>query len=150
MSNKVDTKSTTWFVAAIVLFALIGLFDATYLTTEHYLNLTPVCLVTHGCDSVLTSSYATIFGIPVGLLGVVYYLSALAFTMATIRRPTKKLVTALALFTSLGFIASAGFVYLQLAVIKAICFYCMISAATSTLIFLSALTHRRLNHHKLA
>ena len=141
-SSTSSKRPTNQFVGLVAVFALIGLFDASYLTTEHYLNQTPVCLVTKGCDKVLTSSYATVFGIPLGLLGVGFYLTILAFTMASIRRPTHTLLTALAIFGAMGFIASMGFIYLQLAVLKAICFYCMISATTSTLIFLSALSHR--------
>jgi dihydroorotate dehydrogenase subfamily 2 len=77
-----------------------------------------------------------VFGIPLALFGVVYYasvfLSALYF-YTTAKRSALYIVI---VFTPLGFFASLYFVYLQLVVIGAICFYCMISALTSTLLFL--------------
>ena len=43
---------------------LIGLADALYLTSQHYAGIIPPCYVTTGCETVLTSAWNKIVGIP--------------------------------------------------------------------------------------
>jgi len=65
-------------LAAIV--ALVGLADSIYLTLKHF-NAEPVpCSIIDGCEQVLTSSYAEMFGIPTAAFGIAAYL--LAFLLA--------------------------------------------------------------------
>ncbi len=93
----------------------------------------------------LSSDYSSMFGIPLSLIGVIYYIiiSIFAFIFS-VNRDLKILKTIL-LITSLGFIASIYFVYLQLFVINAICIYCVTSAIiTTTLLILSIVSVRRL------
>lgn len=120
---------------SFIVVSLLGFFDAVYLTIEHYLGRIPPCTVVSGCESVLTSSYATILGIPVALIGTIFYFTV--FTLAMLYLDTKKdiLIKLGILLSFCGLCASIGFVYLQLFVIKAICLYCMGSAITSTLLF---------------
>lgn len=73
---------TERIIASIFVFvALIGLADALYLTSQHYAGIIPPCYVTTGCETVLTSAWNKIAGIPVSLLGAIYY--ALICTLAT-------------------------------------------------------------------
>ena len=60
-------------VIIVLVIAIIGFADAGYLTIEHYNNVIPPCSITHGCEQVLTSEFSTIVGIPVALLGMIYY-----------------------------------------------------------------------------
>lgn len=132
-----------WLIAGL---ALVGLFDASYLTANHYLGTTPVCIVAHGCDTVLTSQYATILGIPLALLGAGYYLVVFLLTIMAQSSPSRPQLAQLILaLTTLGFLTSLGLVYLQLGVIHAICAYCMLSATTSTILFFSAIGYRRIS-----
>lgn len=128
-------------VIAIAILSLIGLADASYLTASHYLSFSVPCSLTAGCETVLKSSYATIGTIPVALLGVLYYLTALIITVSIITsnseiysQKTEKFL--LGLF-SLGLLASGYFVYLQIFVIHALCLYCLTSAFLSLLLFIS-------------
>ncbi|MEK7520658.1 MAG: vitamin K epoxide reductase family protein, partial [Patescibacteria group bacterium] len=57
--------------------ALAGLADSAYLAVEHYRGAAAFCLVTTGCDKVLTSAFAVIAGVPVAVLGVVFYAGVL-------------------------------------------------------------------------
>jgi len=125
-----------WVIAAL---ALVGLFDATYLTTEHFLGATPTCFITTGCDTVLTSQYANVGPMPLSLLGVGYYLTILGLGLSLAMKPTRQRAQILAILTSIGLLVSAGLVYLQLGVIHAICAYCMLSATTSLLLWLTGL-----------
>ena len=78
-------------------------------------------------------------GVPVALLGAVYYLTVLFGAVSYLDTGRKKILERFAWLTVLGVLASVYFVFLQVAVIKAICLYCIISAATSTAIFVTVL-----------
>lgn len=134
-----DKKKIFLFVA--LFFAIFGLVDATYLTYEHFTVQIPPCttnILFIDCGKVLTSKYSMIASIPVALLGAVYYFvlvwMLLSLTVSKFRRFVGKF---LVIQTALGFLMSLYFVYLQLLVIKAICFYCFVSALISTIIFFS-------------
>jgi uncharacterized membrane protein len=132
---------------AIVLFvvALVGFADSAYLTLEHFQGKVPPCTLA-GCETVLTSPYATIAGIPLALGGAIYYFLLLVgiFAYFDLKKPSI-LKWTLALSIP-GFIMTLWLVFLQLFVIKAICIYCMLSATTTTILFVLTLwiyhTHR--------
>lgn len=131
-------------VIILVLVSLIGLVDASYLTTEHYQGGAVVCNigeVTFGdCTSVLTSEYATVFGIPNALVGAIYYLIVFILSALLVTpMPNKKIVVTIAILTGLGLTVSLWFVYLMLFVLDAICVYCMVSAAATTVLFITSL-----------
>jgi len=114
----------------------LGFLDASYLSIEHFLNRVPPCSLTHGCETVTNSVYSSLFGIPLALLGALYYLAiiiALVYYLDS-RRPI--VIKAVAGFTAFGFVFSLYLVYLQVAVIHAICQYCMLSALSSTALFI--------------
>ncbi len=118
----------------IFIAAFIGLADSAYLTVEHYRGAAALCLVTTGCDKVLTSAYAVIGGVPVAVLGVVFYSAVLIAAFRFYRAKSVRVLAAGFLLGLGGFLFSAYSVYLQLAVIRAVCFYCLISAAAATLL----------------
>lgn len=124
------------------LLALIGVADSAYLAAEHFAGKIPPCSVLRGCESVLTSQYAEVAGVPLALIGLVYYLTLLILS----RLEGRRALFAMATLTSLGLAISAGLVYLQVAVIGAICLFCMTSAGTTTLLWIVSLL--RINHKR--
>lgn len=128
-----------WVVVLFFLICFVGFLDATYLAAKHYLGSPVTCTFLKGCEVVTTSKYAKVFGISVALLGSFYYL--LQFILTIVYFDTKKLrvLTAAGYISCLGFFASAMFVYLQVFVLRALCFYCLMSAATSTILFILGL-----------
>jgi len=88
---------------------------------------------------VLTSGHAKIAGIPVALLGSLYYLTLLILSVAYLDIKKTAIIRFASYCTIVGFTASLYFVYLMLFVIKEICQYCLISAATSTILFILGL-----------
>ena len=141
-TSEVGSWSRRWLPWIIVILAFIGFADAAYLTAEHYLGGIPTCLITTGCETVLTSRFATIGPIPVALLGALYYLVVflLAMTVTNLNdRPNVSSLRLLTFLTGLGFLASVGFVYIQVAVLQALCIYCLVSAGTTTLLFVSSI-----------
>jgi len=145
--NKMERKEQylytaypKWLIWTMTGIAFLGFADATYLTANHYFGIPLVCTIVHGCDIVTTSRYSLIFGIPVALLGFLYYLTIfLLFTIA-IDTQKKKIASLAITLTPAGVLASLYFVYLQLFVIHAICLYCMVSVGTSTLLFFLGMT----------
>lgn len=121
----------------ILVVALLGFADASYLTIEHFQGVIPPC-TTSGCETVLTSSYSAIFGIPVSLLGALYYFLIAVGMVTYLDSKNTKLLKWVLFATVLGLLCSVWFVILQLFIVKAICQYCMISAGTSALLFILA------------
>lgn len=121
-----------------LVFSSIGFLDATYLTVEHYKGVIPPCTI-DGCEIVLTSAQSTIAGIPVALLGSMYYLLIVLLSVYVLDNKKDTILKKIPYITIFGFLGSIYFVYLQLFVIKNICQYCMISAGTSTLLFILGL-----------
>jgi uncharacterized membrane protein len=114
--------------------ALLGLADAIYLTVHHY-NATAVpCGLTGGCEMVLTSAYATLFGQPLGLYGAAAYFTAfaLAFLAAYENDIAWKLFGLLA---TVMMAFSVWLIFVQAYYINAYCQYCLLSALTSTTLF---------------
>jgi uncharacterized membrane protein len=117
-------------VAAFVL-TLAGIGVAAYLTYVHYAGLQPLCAGgSHGCERVQSSSYASVGGLPVALLGLAGYVAIAAALVAPGER-ARVAATALAV-TGFGF--SAYLTYLELFVIDAICQWCVASAVILTLL----------------
>jgi uncharacterized membrane protein len=106
--------------------AIVGLLISAYLSWVHYMGVAPVCVGgSGGCQSVQTSSYATIFGVPVAVIGLVGY-SALLLS-AWLRG---EVGIYLGFLVSLvGTLFSAYLTYLEVFVIHAICEWCVASAA---------------------
>lgn len=125
------------FFSALVFAGLsfIGFLDAGYLSVSHYTGQSVSCSLIKGCDKVLNSPYAQIYGIPVALLGVVYYLSIFFLALGYVSMKDKKLLRVTAFLTCVGFVASLVFVGIQYFIIHSFCEYCLISAATSTVLF---------------
>jgi uncharacterized membrane protein len=129
---KIIPKS---IVLAFLIVSVVGFLDATYLTAKHYLGEVPTCSILEGCEKVLISSYATLGGVPVALPGAVYYLVIFLSLVAYLDTPRRSILRFTAYLTFFGFLASLGFIYLQLFVLRAICLYCMASAASSIVLF---------------
>lgn len=144
-------------VRAVLILSILGIFDASYLTFEHFSGNTPPCSASIwvDCGRVLKSEYATIWGFPVAMLGLAFYSSMAGLMLVrlyTEKKPTFKdwiwkMVGAFArprewtlekmlFYGQLGAAVSAAvfslyFIFIQLVVIEAICLYCMLSAVLS-------------------
>jgi len=124
-----------WIPIVLIILTLVGFSDATYLTIEHYQNEIPPCTI-GGCESVLTSQYAVVAGLPISLIGAIYYLilTILLFIYLDFKREIF-LRTAL-LVPVIGFLASAGLMFIMFFIIKSFCPYCAVSAIVSSSIFI--------------
>ena len=115
-------------LAAIV--ALGGLVDSVYLTVHHYTAEPVPCSIINGCEQVLTSSYAEMFGIPTAAFGIAAYL--LAFLLAILTAFGKnQMWMPFGVLVSIMTIFTGWLIYLQANVIEAFCQFCLLSAATT-------------------
>ncbi|MES2471147.1 MAG: vitamin K epoxide reductase family protein [Patescibacteria group bacterium] len=133
--NKREIKG--WQAGIFTAVGALGFADALYLTIQHYQHVIPPCTI-EGCETVLTSAYSVILGVPVSLLGAVFYACVIALSIVYIDKRNYKVLNALFLVTHLGLIASLYFLFLQAFVINAWCQYCLLSAATSIILWLKA------------
>lgn len=115
---------------AIGVLCVVGLGIAGYLTYVHYSGLHVLCVSSGGCETVQTSSYAKLAGIPVPVLGLVGYAGILV-SLFVPGDPGRLATAGLAL---VGFGFSLYLTYLELFVINAICQWCIGSAVLMTAI----------------
>lgn len=106
----------------------LGVAVAGYLTYVHYSGLRPICEIAHGCETVQSSQYAFLAGIPVALLGLLLYVMLLAAAI------TRSEIGLLASFC-LALIGCCFSLYLtsrEAFTIHAICSWCVASAIIMT------------------
>jgi len=124
-------------IASIVL-AFIGLIDSLYLTWVKVSNRLALCGPLGDCESVNSSQYSEIGGIPIAIFGAgAYVIIILILVLETRGSVWKEYGRYLILGISLvGTLYSIYLTYLEIAVIHAICPYCVISAVVIIMIFI--------------
>jgi protein-disulfide isomerase/uncharacterized membrane protein len=127
---------------AIVLLSLLGLLDAGWLSVRSMgIHVRGMCGPVGDCDAVLTSLYAHVLGIPAAVFGTAMYAVLLVLAHRLSLQPEAGgLRRALRALSCTGMIVSAGFMVIQLFVLKAFCLFCTLSAVTVTVIAIFAIT----------
>ena len=126
-------------VFVILIASIVGFTDASYLAAKYYSGSAVECAILAGCAQVTTSQYAEIAGVSIALVGAIYYFLLFVLGVLFREKSDARFLAAIAALSSLGFLVSIWFTYLQVAVIKALCVYCLTSAASTTAIFVSSL-----------
>ena len=100
-----------------------------------------VCPMDHDCSTVTESKWSTVLGVRNEFLGFLFYLGMVCSGLAAILVPSAQGLFLLLLFmgTGIGVLYSALLVGVQLVVIKDYCFYCMISASITLLLFINSI-----------
>lgn len=106
---------------AVAVVALAGTAVAGYLTYVHYQPDALICTTSGGCETVQDSSYATLLGIPVALLGLCAYVAVLA--LVAWDSELARIAVATIALAGVGF--AAYLVSLQAFVIDAWCIWCL-------------------------
>lgn len=105
---------------ASVAVALLGIALSGYLLYVRETGSRLAC-PTGGCETVQASSYSAVLGVPVALLGLLGYAAILS--LALVRGELARLAQASLALAALGF--AAYLVYVQLAVLHAVCTWCV-------------------------
>lgn len=129
--NMTAREKKNVLLLAVTLALLLGFVDSVYLTIQHYTGDTLICTVVEGCNLVLSSPYANFLGVPTALFGISYYGALLFMFGAYLYWRDHKVLICLLLITTLGLLVSVALIYLQIAVIEAICQYCLLSALST-------------------
>ena len=128
-------------------FSLLGLAVASFLLYEYSLSGPIVCPTGIGCDIVRASPYSNFFGIPIPILGVIFYLTMAVLSVIHTHELPRKLIRKLQLLIA---VAGVGFgvylTFLEGFVIKAFCFWCVLSFIISIIILLAIIAARKVNH----
>ena len=123
----------------VALLALTGLFVALYLTLYKAGFIGTLSCSVGSCETVNTSQWSTLLGLPVAAWGLGFYIVALVVAMAgtTDRWVDDRTISiVLVALSGWGVLFSLWLTYLELFVINAICMWCVISAIIVTIIFI--------------
>lgn len=113
----------------ILCLSVLGAAVAGYLTVAHLLH-TQVACATGGCETVQTSSYAEVAGIPVAAGGLACY-----FVIAGSALGRSDVLRAVGFAaTAVGFAVSMVLLYVQARVLHAYCQWCLTSDAILVLL----------------
>lgn len=125
-------------LVGFIFTAMLGWVASIILTAIHFwtIPLIPPMAELRGPMLVITSDWAYIGGIPLAFIGAIYYAFMIALGAAWLTTKNQTVERILLPVTAFGFVASMGFVYLQLFVIGAICPFCMISAGATTILLI--------------
>ena len=127
-TKMIQRASKLWLYIALI--GLIGLGITTYLTSTALSNTDVSCSIS-GCNTVLSSKWAKILGIPVSAFGMSTYAVIMLGALHAYQSPVedtkgRMLVIAASL---VGAVASIYLTALEIFVIKAFCQYCLASGA---------------------
>ncbi|MEX2515047.1 MAG: vitamin K epoxide reductase family protein [Candidatus Paceibacterota bacterium] len=139
MPKFFSTQKQYIFIGVAFLAILIGFGDSVYLTISHYSSVPVVCNIIDGCSTVLASSWATIFGIPVSVLGVLYYATLLTLLTVFFFRRDRISHSGLLAVATIGMMMSFWFLYLQIWEIEAFCQFCLLSFISTLCVWIAAL-----------
>lgn len=112
--------------------AVGGIGIAAYLSYVHYAHQSIACAGLGSCETVNSSKYAELMGVPVALLGGLLYLALLAVALRWLLAGPYLVAPAAWGLALGGVLFSAYLTYLELWVIDAICIWCVASALVLT------------------
>jgi len=137
MSTSTTSPKDVKVRRILAVLGFIGLLDSAYLSYIKLANATASCAGIGDCDAVNSSKYADIFGIPIALLGAGAYIVMLLILFMEARDPLWRANGPLTLFvlTLIGVLYSAYLTYVEIAILHAICPYCVISAVVLVAMF---------------
>ena len=126
-----------WLYKASLVLVVIGILVSIYMTIYKLTDNNAMCLGNGGCSVVNTSKYSEIYGIPVGLVGVGGYAAILLLHLLENRNDFMRRNATLFIFglALAGFLFTLYLVYVEFAILKALCPFCLTSQAAMTIIF---------------
>ncbi len=122
----------------IATLALVGLYVAMYLWLYKIGIVGSLSCKIGSCEKVNTSPWAVLFGVPVAFWGVLYYIALFSSAcLCTLERfaADRRAALLLVVTTGWGVLFSGWLTYLELAIIHAVCMYCVISAILVVIMF---------------
>jgi uncharacterized membrane protein len=135
----VSRPATRWAPLTSTVLCLAGLAASTYLTVEHYSSSTTLACPespTINCLKVTTSSYSEFHGVPVALLGLLFFLGMTPLCLPVLWRWDNPWPQRLRLAGStIGVVFVVYLVWAELFRIDAICLWCTGVHAVTLVLF---------------
>lgn len=125
----------------IIALSVLGLLVSIYMTIYKITSNDNMCVGSKDCSVVNASRYSEVNGIPVGLIGVVGYVAILGLLWLEDKNEFFKENGSMILFgvTLIGFFFTLWLVYVEVALLKAYCPFCITSQVSMTVIFILSL-----------
>ncbi len=145
LEPEVAAKSPRWRQRTLLGISLVGLCIAIYLTVVHYGPKSGLVCPLHSglvnCQKVTTSPQSVIFGLPVALYGVIFFIAMIALNLPSAwDSPNLRLaqLRVAATIVAMGFVLYL--IATELLVIHAICIWCTSIHALTFIMFMLVLT----------
>ena len=130
----------------VAALALAGIFISIYLTLYKLGVIGELSCSIGSCETVNTSRWSVFLGLPVAAWGLLFYLDVFGVALlGTMPRWENEPVISIVLVAqaAIGVLFSAWLTYLELAVINAICIWCVASAIIVVAILLVSIADLR-------
>jgi uncharacterized membrane protein len=130
-----------WLRRITLGFAVLGGLVSIYMTVFKLTENQSMCLGNGGCSVVNNSIYSEVYGIPVSVIGIVGYAALVAMILlqdraAALRDNGVLFIFGLAL---VGFLFTVYLIYVEIALIHALCPFCITSQVSITVVFVLSL-----------
>lgn len=131
------------FADTFLALTVLGAINAGHLAWLHITEKPMVCPLDHDCSVVTKSRWSTMLGVRNEFWGTLFFVAEFIAALCLVLNPRESTTLGLTHWifyaTVGGFIYSLYLVGLQIFVIKDYCFYCMVSALITTLLFINSL-----------
>lgn len=121
-----------------IALAVVGLLVSIYMTVYKVTSNEAMCVGSSGCSEVNASRYSEVNGIPVAVLGVVGYAAILALLFLEQKSVFFQENGTMMFFgiSLVGFLFTLYLIYVEVALIKAYCPFCLTSQGVMSIIFI--------------
>ncbi len=126
----------------IIVLTLLGIFVAGYLSWSHFSGEPVYCGGSSSCELVNNSRFAFIGRLPVSLIGLTGYLFILALSLIPPKEERQWPLLLIFGGSLIGVLLQWYLFYIELFVLRAICYWCVTSQTIITLIFLLSFPRR--------
>ena len=129
-----------WLYRVSVVLVVLGLLVSIYMTIYKVTSNNAMCLGSGDCSTVNASSYSEVYGIPVAVFGVLGYAAILMVLYFENRNRFLMQNSTLMIFgmALTGFLFTVWLIYVEVALLKALCPFCVTSQTAMTIIFIIA------------
>ena len=135
MSGGGTARPRRWVPWLLAAAAYAGFVISLYLTFVHYRGYVSPCYVVRGCEEVQTSKYSVILGVPLALLGTLFFGLMFYLGIGLLTSARVRLVQAYKLLAFVGALAIIPLFLLQAITLKAFCTYCVATEALMLVIW---------------
>jgi len=127
-----------WLHRILLALTVLGLAVSIYMTIYKLTSNDSMCLGSGDCHTVNTSRYSEVYGIPVAAIGAAGYLTILAVLLLEGQNKFLQHNGSMALFglALTGFLFTVYLIYVEIALIHALCPFCITSQVVMTAIFI--------------